>query len=150
MCLRIDDRIKKPTSPIVVYKCLVDNGDDHLDRRFTSPMHGPHKWTLGENVSDRSYKLTRDEIESGIVEKGFHFYLDRPTDPSVVDWTIIATVEVHPKNIVAMGFHTRYPSLVATQCVWPTWDYDVAYRFAKGHPTDIPLYGLRAEGVRTI
>jgi hypothetical protein len=77
MCLEITkesiqetEELKAKGLPIVAYKILEPNMKSQWER---------FQWELGENKSDReSAELTKQELESKRIHKGFHFFKNKP------------------------------------------------------------------------
>lgn len=75
-----------------------------------------YKWNLGENISSReSIELTENEIETGMIQEGFHFYLEPQDDD---ENTTVVEMKVKKEDIVAVGFYMGQLSLVAMKAVF--------------------------------
>lgn len=119
MCLRItDDAIDVGVSDeVVVYKKLWHDPGHPREDWYRSCMYD-HDWVNGENISSReSVELTPEEIESGIVEDGFHFYIESPdSEPA----NMVVAMQVDTGDIVALGRDgfTGELCLVATKAIF--------------------------------
>jgi hypothetical protein len=136
MCLKITKESIKETEelkakglPIIAYKILEPN--------MKSQWEG-FQWKLGKNKSDReSAKLTKQELELMEINKGFHFFKDKPEAcPDQCQYqdqcryqdlyqcqctseeprNKVFKVEIKPENLIALGTWEDLQSLAATKC----------------------------------
>jgi hypothetical protein len=140
MCLDITKESIKETEelktkglPIIAYKILQPN---------MKSMYKIFQWKLGENKSDReSTELTKQELELMEINKGFHFFKNKPKtclyeDPHRCQYQCrywshyqhqyqcilekptnkVFKVEIKPENLIALGTWNDFQSLAATKC----------------------------------
>jgi len=140
MCLTITKEsieetkeLKTNKKPIIAYKILQPNMMSQF-KKF--------QWKLGENISNReSSLLTEQEIKEMHVNKGFHFFTDKPEVchqlclyPSPYPCSNlylyprpyqcsadnlvnkVFKVQIQPKDIIAIGTWNNINSLAATKC----------------------------------
>jgi hypothetical protein len=140
MCLKITEEsiqeteeLKTKGLPIVAYKILEPD---------MKSIYEGFQWKLGKNKSDRrSAKLTEQELERMEINKGFHFFKNKPKtclyeDPyryqclylcryrylchyqctSEKPANKVFKVETKPENLISLGTWEDFQSLAATKC----------------------------------
>ena len=101
MCMHINESIKaKKTRDgwLTAYKVV--EGLSNL-----SPCLSSHRYTIGENISDRT-KTTLSKKEKGVVIKGFHLFTNKVAARKWMSGTGTKTIQVFykPEDVVAYGY----------------------------------------------
>ena len=75
MCLQkinkeLTKKLKSSDESIIAYKLISSNNKS---------LYNDYKWKKGLNISNRSStEITEEELEKNEIDKGFHFFLDKP------------------------------------------------------------------------
>ena len=120
---RLTRNLRRRKGPIVAYKLI--NTDN-------TSFFNDYKWVAGVNISGRKInKLDIFERSDGKVNKGFHFFLEKPEEclrqhqcwcpcqchyQCPCRYNKLLKISINPKDIISVGIWENKNCVAATKC----------------------------------